>query len=816
MRLTNKCILTGSLACWLLNVTYLLAGPGDGHWDRQFNMPGTGTRNFSLRFNSNVLYTAGYSLFSGQLTSNTIVNVFDGTNWSALGEFVGGSGTTIIYDYGFLRKDLYVAGLFNSAGGVPAGGLAKWDGTNWSGVGGFSGVAVRVESDGTNLYVGGAFTNCGGIFATNIAKWNGTNWSALGPGLGYYNNSLSQLVGALLYRNGQLYAGGAFTNAGNIAATNLAKWDGSAWSAVGGGIPGVYNIFSGNPVTSLEMIGTDLYVAGNFTSVGSGVSALNIAKWNGSAWSALGAGLKGPPNSGPVSSLAAIGSDLYATGNFTNAGGLTARVAKWDGANWSSLGAINGLGSRAVSNAGSLYICGDFNVANFNTPSNVIGNHLLRWDGSTWHGLGPSKGGQGSQTFVQAIGTGSDGVYLGGLFNVIANTTAPHVARWNGTNWFSLGAGITGVYNNNTLTVRALKAQGASMVVGGAFTTAGGLTANNIALWSGNNWSTLGFGVDDTVVAIETLGQVVYVGGTFTNAYDDPLTGWVMNRIGIWISGSGWFPMGSGMSGTVNAICADGAGFVYAGGAFTTAGGIAANRVAVFDGANWSSLGAGAANGVNGTVSALLLDGSTLYVGGSFTTAGGLPAPAIAKWNGSSWSAVGNGMFHTSTASVTALAKIGSYLYAGGVFTNAGGAVITRNIARWDGIKWEALGSGVGNESTPGASRASVMTASGNDLFVGGIFETAGVTDSEYVARWNDQIDFTPPSLMRLTAPQMLAGNNFKFRAYSTERAAYVVEYSTNLTTWTPLTTNGGAMYVDLTNAVAGSNLRSYRMRQIP
>ena len=173
-------------------------------------------------------------------------------------------------------------------------------------------------------------------------------------------------------------------------------------------------------------------------------------------------------------------------------------------------------------------------------------------------------------------------------------------------------------------------------------------------------------------------------------------------------------------------------------------------------------------------------------------------------------------MFHTSTASVTALARIGSYLYAGGVFTNAGGAVITRNIARWDGIKWEALGSGIGIESTPGASRASVMTSSGNDLFVGGIFETAGVTDSEYVAHWNDQIDFTPPSLMRLTAPQMLAGNNFKFRAHATERAAYVVEYSSNLTTWTPLTSNGGPMYVDLTNAVAGTSFRSYRMRQIP
>ena len=99
---------------------------------------------------------------------------------------------------------------------VPAVGLAKWGGANWSDVGGFSGVASSLAVDGTNLYVGGTFTNCGGISITNIAKWNGANWSALGDGIGYYEPTLSQLVNVLLWHNGQLYAGGAFTNAGAV------------------------------------------------------------------------------------------------------------------------------------------------------------------------------------------------------------------------------------------------------------------------------------------------------------------------------------------------------------------------------------------------------------------------------------------------------------------------------------------------------------------------------------------------------------------------------------------------------------------------
>src|SRR3954453_18869436 len=40
-------------------------------------------------------------------------------------------------------------------------------------------------SDGTVLYVGGDFTNTGGLAAgDHIAKWNGTTWTALGGGLG--------------------------------------------------------------------------------------------------------------------------------------------------------------------------------------------------------------------------------------------------------------------------------------------------------------------------------------------------------------------------------------------------------------------------------------------------------------------------------------------------------------------------------------------------------------------------------------------------------------------------------------------------------
>jgi len=301
------------------------------------------------------------------------------------------------------------------------------------------------------------------------------------------------------------------------------------------------------------------------------------------------------------------------------------------------------------------------------------------------------------------------------------------------------------------------------------------------------------------------------VGGSFTNAYDFPGFGTLVNRIARW-DGSTWWDLGGGVSGGVGAIAAAN-GILYVGGSFTNAGGNTANRIARWDGANWSSLGNGAANGVSSTVSAILVDGADVYVGGSFTTAGGVTAPGIAKWDGSNWSSLGQGMFYTSTASVRSLAKIGSYLYATGNFTNAGGAMLAHSISRWDGAQWEALGSGIGNMT--GATRGNVLLAWDNDLFVGGIFEDAGGGDSGYIARWNDPMDITSPATLRLLNPQLLSGNAFKFRATATARAAYVIEHSADFVTWTPLLTNS-LSGLDITNSTPGIDVRTYRMRQIP
>ena len=97
--------------------------------------------------------------------------------------------------------------------------------------------------------------------------------------------------------------------------------------------------------------------------------------------------------------------------------------------------------------------------------------------------------------------------------------------------------------------------------------------------------------------------------------------------------------------------------------------------------------------------------GQALFAGGDFTSAGGVEAVDIAKWDGRGWSALGSGMGGISPY-VAALTEhddgSGPALYAGGMFTSAGG-VAAKGIARWDGASWSALGNGV-NDSVSALS----------------------------------------------------------------------------------------------------------------
>jgi hypothetical protein len=180
---------------------------------------------------------------------------------------------------------------------------------------------------------------------------------------------------------------------------------------------------------------------------------------------------------------------------------------------------------------------------------------------------------------------------------------------------------------NNT--VRALEVfddgSGSTLYAGGAFLTAGGITAKHIARWDGSSWSVL----DDETQGIQ--------GGAIVNAlkvFDD----------------------------------GDGPALIV-GGSFSFAGGAPASRIASWDGHTWTTLG----SGTNGSVHSLAVfdDGSgpALYAGGVFTVAGGEAASHVARWDGSSWTALGSGTSASVDVITVVVGGAGPVLYAGGSFT---------------------------------------------------------------------------------------------------------------------------------------------------
>jgi trimeric autotransporter adhesin len=436
------------------------------------------------------LYAGGEFTDIAGVSANRIAR-WNGSSWAALGSGITSFGT--VYALAVVGTDLYVGGDFTAAGGGSASSIAKWNGSVWSALGsGTNGIVRALAVSGSNLYAGGSFTTAGGMAASHIALWDGGSWSALGSGL-------DGDVGALGVSGSDVYAGGPFTMAGGATARGIALWNGVSWtSSLGDGI-GTEPYQAG--VKKIAVNGTDVYVCGEFSSI-SGVVARNVARWNGTSWSAIGVpamqqGIVG----GSPSVIAVGGNAVYAGGTMTSAGGtFVNNVARWDGSGWSALG--TGIGGGPYPGVYALAVNGSdlFVGGSFTSAGGVTANNIAKWNGTSWSSIGTING----PVFELAVSGGL--VIAAGSFTTAGGVSANNIAKWNGIVWSGMGTGINGE-------VYVLAVSGANVYAGGSFSTAGGVSANNIARWDGTSWSALGIGTTGMVFGMAVSGSTIYAGG---------------------------------------------------------------------------------------------------------------------------------------------------------------------------------------------------------------------------------------------------------------------------------------------------------------
>jgi hypothetical protein len=776
---------------------------------------------------SGILYVGGPFTTLNGVSANGIAQ-WNGSSFSALGSGLTYSGSPEAGGtLAIAGNNLYVGGLFDTAGGVSADNIAEWNGSSWSALGsgvtyGYAVNAIAVS--GSLVYVGGGFYTAGSVLVSGVAEWNGSSWSALGSGV-------SGGVYAMAAFGNTLFAGGSVYTAGGQSVNRLAEWNGSAWSALGtNGLNGA--------VAAATIYGNELVAAGQFTAAG-GISASNIAEWNGSAWSALGSGISG--GSQPtVAALAVSGANLYAGGEFTTAGGiLVSNVAQWNGSSWSALGTgMNGEVQALTVAPG--------NVTNWNTLTNwtqtsapnagwwsiassTNGAMLTAVGYGGWIYTSANAGASWSQSGAPfedwfSIACSSDGTQLAAVVNgggiwTSSNTgaswiqTSAPIEGWSsiasssdgtklaavmngGGIWTSTNAGATWTQtsapNTNWWQSIASSSDGTKLAAA-VYASGGGIyTSTNAGqTWTqtsapGEGWFSIASSANGT-----QLVAAVWGGGVYTSTNTG--TTWTLTSA----PGEYWHAIASSANGTqLAAVVADGGIWTSANAGATwiqTAAPVGQYWASIASSADGSELSAVANGGGIWTAEATVQPVTLLYAGGFFTAAGGVTASRVAEWNSVSWSALGAGI----VGQVNALAISGTNLYAGGYFQTAGGLSIY-SLAQWNGFGWSSVGSEAED------NEVFALAISGTNLYVGGSGIYADATNANNIAEWNGNSWSTLGTGVPFRVRALAATNGTLF-AGGDSSSESIAEW--NGSSWSGSGVSGGGAPSVLALAVSGENL---------
>ncbi len=461
---------------------------------------------------------------------------------------ISASGTLLSFNPGAnqavwaIRKvgtNVYIAGQFGTLAGVTRGRagsvrldartpaatgtcLDNWDNadclnafdpqsTGW----GIQGIAV----DGGTAYLTGNLGNVGGQARTGLAAVD----AATGA-LDAWNPGLDADARAVAVAGGAVYVGGSFGQAGGAARGMGAAFSTSAghalqaWNpaAVDGGVTQ-----DGSGIRDIEIVGSTVYLAGNFWSLGgtarNRLGAVDATTGAPTSWNPhVGDATNGV--SSTVESIAVHGTTAVIGGTFPTVGGLPRWHAAAIGADGILTGwapAVSGPVYSFASTGSTIYMVGTFQSVNGQSRvwAAAVGTNgeLTSWN--------PQPTGDRPVKVIHGNGK----VYIAGFFNQVGGTARTGLAATDPTT----GALAAGFDANVDGAVEDLVLDGGTLYVAGRYSTAGGVARDRLAAVNATTgalvaafdigtWGAVhGRGIYTRALAIQ--GNRLFVGGSFTS-----------------------------------------------------------------------------------------------------------------------------------------------------------------------------------------------------------------------------------------------------------------------------------------------------------
>ena len=319
-----------------------------------------------------------------------------------------------------------------------------------------------------------------------------------------------------------------------------------------------------------------------------------------------------------------------------------------------------------------LYMGGNFKNTLYNN-NEIILNNICKLSLNNEPEIVSSLG-TGFNSFITCMVVDTIGnLYVGGNFTFVGGLDANYIAKWDGENWYALSNGLSSIPysmiidNNNNL------------IVGGTFILADNKKVNYIAKWNGEEWSSLGEGLNGNVTSIcyNNLGDI-FVGGYFTEENTNKSK---LNYIAKY-SNDTWCNLNKGLEAPVTCMSITNNGNLYVGGYFINNGGVTMKHICSWNGINWCQLG----GGLNSPPKCLSNYDDKLYIGGCFTNVGGCDIKYITKWNinDKKWRFMDNKL--SNAVNCMAIDNLGA-LYISGTFQKKlvnKSAVINVKLAKWN------------------------------------------------------------------------------------------------------------------------------------